>query len=48
MLYLKRVDKLRYAVYEVEEQRKAKKLEEEIEQLKLERNKEKQKQRATS
>ena len=37
LLYLKRVDKLRYDVYEAEEQRKAKKLNEELIQLKLER-----------
>lgn len=41
MLYLERVDEINYDVFEAEELRKKKKLEEELEQLKLEREKEK-------
>ena len=47
MLYLKRVDKLRYDVYEAEELRKQKKLEEELEKLKQERQREKEKNRTS-
>ena len=47
LLYLRRVDKLRYDVYEAEEQRKRKKLDEELEQLKLERMRDKEKQRTS-
>ena len=41
LLYLERVDEINYDVFEAEELRKKKKLEEELEQLKLEREKEK-------
>ena len=47
LLYLKRVDKLRYDVYEAEELRKQKKLEEELEKLKQERQREKEKNRTS-
>jgi len=47
LLYLKRVDKLRYDVYEAEELRKQKKLEEELAQLKQERQREKEKNRTS-